>query len=223
MLSRSIFRLTRNNLRLFSTILTTATVQQGQPKSVLKDDRLASISKDFHVVDLNAVPTYTLGQYQDQCESIFLNFMNSIKKIPSGRATSTYLESLPVYSFLEHVELTTAARVHTLGDNKFKVVAFDVANAPLIEVALKSTPYKIETLRNHDEIDVTVTLDKESVLETVKGVVETYKKQLDSVIGVALHRLKGRDSKVEGSLGHLKDLYIAKIDKVLTEKNALLK
>ena len=168
-------------------------------------------------IDFDSFPLYTLGSYDTEMNQVLLDYIKSIKSIAGGRYTKSIFDTITVYSFMEHVPLTRTADVDQMSDTGFKITAFDPTNSPMIEIALKKSPYKMDVKRDFDKITVDVKIDLEASKATLGKITDDAKKKIENIVKNAAVRFTG-NKEATGDIESMSKKFIQDIDSFYSVK-----
>jgi ribosome recycling factor len=124
----------------------------------------------------------TLGKAHEMMDREVTSLVNSLSKIPNGKAHPGYFNSIKVYAFMEWVPINTAARVTAVSDTELHIEAYDPSISPLIEIALQKSGLKLDITRDFGMICVKLLDDnKESALEQISTQVSYAREAIEDV------------------------------------------
>jgi ribosome recycling factor len=158
-------------------------VVQSVPEPQLKDDNLPETLKTREYgLDFDVEYQVPRTDYNHLINNVLVNYVSSLKKIPGGKSSLGFFDSVQVYTFMEHVPLTRAADVVQVSHNNFKIHVYDANNAPFIEIGLKKSQYPLEVTRDADNLSVTLNITEESYRQATSALLEDTKRQIALIL-----------------------------------------
>lgn len=231
MLSRRLANLWRVSARCFAEVPQTKQAEKTQPEpsktktSTPLESRVEELQPRsiFTEVDFSAIPTATLGNFKSTLEQIVVDFSNSLRTVAGGKGNISFFNNIYVYSFLEPVLLTEAAVVKPLKEGEYELTVLEPSNAPMVELALKQSPYNLTVERDFERITVSAKVDKQNSVKVSKQMFEQAKTRLESAKAEAIKKYESRGKAlvrdIETSTEHTLDV----LTEMLKVKEAQLK